>query len=266
MSSLVSFSEVSRLKAMEQQRFDPTKKQRTPSLESDRGSPLQTVDTPDDDATGEHSRKIGELWAALDPRHTRSLPPKRKLFVDEDDVSTEIVSSASSILNPGYTSDISQQTTAPTTPAMSDVGHTSTKDVIDSESAVHALPLSSTSNSDNTTEIRITDHIVRYGGTTTRTIVRPTPTISSCGSSVTERKGSPFSRPGTPVSLISSLNCFTTNSFENEVDRICEDRGKKMAGEGELKVFVREEIDRAREARFKVATEELIDERPVAQC
>ncbi|KAK1230939.1 hypothetical protein PQX77_005970 [Marasmius sp. AFHP31] len=304
MSSSVSFSEVSRLEAMEQQRFDPTKKQRTPSPspvdieaipsarveeeymgsfdaqrfdiskkgqttpshESDSVSLLQTVNTTDNNATSEHSRKIGELWAALDPRHTRSLPSKRKLFVDEDDVPSETVSGASSILYTGFTSDISQQTTASTTPAMSDIGHNSTKDSSDSESVVHALPPSSTSINDDNTEIRITDHIVRYGGTTTRTIVRPTPTISSCGSSVTERKGSPFSRPGTPVSLLSSLNCFTTNPFEDEVDRICEDRDKKMAGEGELKVFVREEIDRAREARFKVVTGELTNERPLAQC
>ncbi|KAG7091297.1 hypothetical protein E1B28_010343 [Marasmius oreades] len=250
------------------QRFHISKKERTSSSSTGQVAPENSTGNMVnvDNQRSQISVEVCQ-GKVLDSRDSPSSTSSKNLYPDQDETPSGTLSGSSGVVTPGDSSDVSKETTTPTTPATSDSGHSYVKDDIDSESVVQELPSSSTTLSDDNTEVRITDHMLQFGGTTTRTIVRPIPS-SPVGSYLslpsTASKGS-FSRPTSPI--LSSLNCFSSDAFEAEVDRVCEAREKRMAGEGEIKVFVREEINRTREDRLQAPLNELtLNEQPVAQC
>ncbi|KAK7052852.1 hypothetical protein VNI00_004171 [Paramarasmius palmivorus] len=262
--------ETDRLEAFDNQRFDLSKKERSVSLsvkspESEATEETTTING--DDASSEQSRKLLELWKALNPRFTRSAttvsnkdPNKdsNRITLSDDECSA-FLSGASSLVSPLSDSDHAGSIISASTPATSDNGHII--DDCETESVVQDLPPHSIALSLDTGEVHITDHIVKFGGTTTRTIVRPVPKSAAS----TSLKG-PLSRPTSPLQ---ALNCFNTETFEEEVDQVCEERQKRLAGEGEIKIFVEEKVSKHRQ-QLRVPFQEIqlgqVEERPLAKC
>ncbi|KAI3614094.1 hypothetical protein WG66_010722 [Moniliophthora roreri] len=236
------------LEALDNQRFDISKKECPISIpvgnEDPEGEAI-TVDT-----SSERSRRIAELWKALTHSHTHSIPVKNDKLQNYEIISDECSALMSESGNlPGsfvssfFDSDRSENATGASTPATSDNGHSAN---CDTESIVKI--------SDDATEVRITDHILRWNGTTTGTIVRPVPrSASSCSLK------SPVSRPTSPLNV---LKCWSMDSSEKDIDVACEEREKC---EGEVKIFVKEEVRKHRE-QLRAPFQELQPGQDIVKC
>ncbi|EGO26368.1 hypothetical protein SERLADRAFT_414435 [Serpula lacrymans var. lacrymans S7.9] len=225
-----------RLKAMDAQRFDPSR-QHTMQLVTNFDFPLK--------------RNMGLVFSAT----TQDAQPNSVndrvggIWHDYDSVPVDLVSAGSSTLASSQ-SDTTTDSSLAFTFSSSDSSPVSSSLTLDEEQ--------------NSSDVQRIDVFDRDDFIITRTVIMPTPKTPLLAHLPFSRPTSPFSRPTSPFSrqaspFVNALNCFdTSNAFEEDVGFGQTERYKDFNGCGGIEVVVTQTHEQFREELWRRPLQQLM--------